>query len=167
MPQNLFVRPLHILKKLYDNRCTLADTSGHCCGLFCIAAKIHSDVISLFSHLIEIQITLSRLLVDGPDSGYQHVDLPRGIGRQVQACPRLQSQVGKYDRKKKNYTRKYRYVSARNTGSFLINDQPSFKKIWFIFLCVYGGLECAGHALAYVGHLCFFKMSGSEPRVLS
>jgi hypothetical protein len=40
-----------------------------------------------------MKIIYGRLHVDGPDSGHQHVDLPRGTGRQVQACPRLQSQV--------------------------------------------------------------------------
>jgi hypothetical protein len=58
-----------------------------------------------------MKIIHGRLHVDGPDSGHQHVDLPRGTGRQVQACPRLQSQVVLarlciFTKKIKNYTNK-------------------------------------------------------------
>jgi hypothetical protein len=38
------------------------------------------------------------------------------------------------------------------------------KKLCFLY--IFGGLECVGHASAYVAHFVFWELSGIEPREL-
>ncbi len=51
--------------------------------------------------------------------------------------------------------RRHDYTEEENTGKF-----------FFLYVYVFGGLECVGHSFAYDAYLVFLEMSGFEPREL-